>query len=116
MDVKPPLPAGPAAPLAGMVVVGLEQAVSAPFCTRSLADLGARVIKVEHPDGGDFTRGYDTVARGQAAHFVWVNRGKQSVALDLKADDGRAVLHRLLERADIVVSNLAPGATGRLGL
>ena len=107
---------GAAAPLAGMVVVGLEQAVSAPFCTRSLADLGARVIKVEHPDGGDFTRGYDTVARGQAAHFVWVNRGKQSVALDLKADDGRAVLHRLLERADIVVSNLAPGATGRLGL
>src|SRR3954447_5772916 len=116
MDVKPPPPAGPATPLAGLVVVGLEQAVSVPFCTRSLADLGARVIKIENPDGGDFTRGYDSVVHGLAAHFAWVNRGKESVALDLKADAGREVLHRLLGRADVVVSNLAPGAVGRLGL
>ena len=109
-------PAGTAAPLAGLVVVGLEQAVSAPFCTRSLADLGARVIKIEHRLGGDFTREYDAVVHGLAAHFVWVNRGKESVALDLKSDRGREVLHRLLERSDILVSNLAPGALTRLGL
>lgn len=106
----------PAGPLAGVVVVALEQAVSAPMCTRTLADFGARVIKVENPAGGDFARHYDDVVAGQAAHFVWVNRGKESVALDLKSEQGLALLHRLLDRADVLVSNLAPGATGRLGL
>ncbi|MFL0274524.1 CaiB/BaiF CoA transferase family protein [Mycobacterium sp. SMC-19] len=104
------------APLAGVTVVALEQAVSAPMCTRALADFGARVIKVENPDGGDFARYYDDVVNGQAAHFVWVNRGKESVTLDLKSEAGRDVLHRLLDRADVLVSNLAPGATARLGL
>ncbi|WP_409436466.1 CaiB/BaiF CoA transferase family protein [Mycobacterium sp. SMC-14] len=104
------------APLAGITVVALEQAVSAPMCTRALADFGARVIKVENPDGGDFARYYDDVVNGQAAHFVWVNRGKESVTLDLKSEAGRDVLHRLLDRADVLVSNLAPGATARLGL
>jgi crotonobetainyl-CoA:carnitine CoA-transferase CaiB-like acyl-CoA transferase len=105
-----------AAPLAGVTVVALEQAVSAPMCTRALADFGARVIKVENPAGGDFARYYDDVVNGQAAHFVWVNRGKESVTLDLKSAAGREVLHRLLDRADVLVSNLAPGATARLGL
>ncbi|MFL0178151.1 CaiB/BaiF CoA transferase family protein [Mycobacterium sp. SMC-15] len=104
------------APLAGVTVVALEQAVSAPMCTRALADFGARVIKVENPDGGDFARYYDDVVNGQAAHFVWVNRGKESLTLDLKSEAGRDVLHRLLDRADVLVSNLAPGATARLGL
>ncbi|KLO31788.1 CoA-transferase [Mycolicibacter heraklionensis] len=104
------------APLAGITVVALEQAVSAPMCTRALADFGARVIKVENPDGGDFARYYDDVVNGQAAHFVWVNRGKESLTLDLKSEAGRDVLHRLLDRADVLVSNLAPGATARLGL
>jgi itaconate CoA-transferase len=104
------------APLAGVVVVALEQAVSAPMCTRTLADLGARVIKVEHPDGGDFARHYDDVALGQAAHFVWCNRGKESITLDLRSPAGPGILHRLLARADVLVSNLAPGATARLGL
>ncbi|MGW0246183.1 CaiB/BaiF CoA transferase family protein [Nocardia goodfellowii] len=103
-------------PLEGVVVVTLEQAVSAPMCTRTLADFGARVIKVENPDGGDFARHYDDVVHGQAAHFVWVNRGKESVALDLKTKDGLALLHRLLHKADVLVSNLAPGATARLGI
>ncbi|MEV0358354.1 CaiB/BaiF CoA-transferase family protein [Nocardia sp. NPDC050697] len=103
-------------PLAGVTVVALEQAVSAPMCTRTLADFGARVIKVENPAGGDFARHYDDVVLGQAAHFVWVNRGKESVALDLKSEAGVAVLHRLLAGADVLVSNLAPGAVGRLGL
>ncbi|MFG3618737.1 CaiB/BaiF CoA transferase family protein [Nocardia sp. NPDC047654] len=103
-------------PLAGITVVALEQAVSAPMCTRSLADFGARVIKVEHPQGGDFARYYDDVVLGQAAHFVWVNRGKESVTLDLKSPAGVDLLHRLLSRADVLVSNLAPGATARLGL
>ncbi|MFF7943430.1 CaiB/BaiF CoA transferase family protein [Nocardia gamkensis] len=103
-------------PLAGVTVVALEQAVSAPMCTRSLADFGARVIKVEHPDGGDFARYYDDVVLGQAAHFVWVNRGKESVTLDLKSPAGVDLLHRLLSRADVLVSNLAPGAAARLGL
>lgn len=105
-----------AAPLAGVTVVALEQAVSAPMCTRALADFGARVIKVENPAGGDFARYYDDVVNGQAAHFVWVNRGKESVTLDLKSAAGRQVLHRLLDRVDVLVSNLAPGATARLGL
>ncbi|MEU8896012.1 CaiB/BaiF CoA-transferase family protein [Nocardia sp. NPDC048505] len=106
----------PRAPLAGITVIALEQAVSAPMCTRTLADFGARVIKIENPAGGDFARHYDTVVHGQAAHFVWVNRGKESVTLDLKAAAGVEILHRLLARAQVLVSNLAPGATGRLGL
>ncbi|MGB3333105.1 MAG: CaiB/BaiF CoA-transferase family protein [Mycobacterium sp.] len=110
------MPEPSSGPLAGVTVVALEQAVSAPMCTRALADFGARVIKVENPDGGDFARYYDDVVNGQAAHFVWVNRGKQSVTLDLKSEAGRVVLHRLLDRADVLVSNLAPGATARLGL
>ncbi|HEU4362862.1 MAG TPA: CaiB/BaiF CoA-transferase family protein [Mycobacterium sp.] len=104
------------APLAGVTVVALEQAVSAPMCTRALADFGARVIKVENPDGGDFARHYDDVVNGLAAHFVWVNRGKESVTLDLKTVEGLDILNRLLDGADVLVSNLAPGSTGRLGL
>ncbi|HZQ32212.1 MAG TPA: CaiB/BaiF CoA-transferase family protein [Mycobacterium sp.] len=104
------------APLAGITVVTLEQAVSAPMCTRTLADFGARVIKVENPHGGDFARHYDDVVNGLAAHFVWVNRGKESVTLDLKQPGGIAVLHRLLDRADVLVSNLTPGSTARLGV
>ncbi len=112
-------PDRPAAPLAGITVVTLEQAVSAPMCTRTLADFGARVIKVENPQGGDFARHYDDVVLGPgglAAHFVWVNRGKESVTVDLKSADGIELLHRLLERADVLVSNLAPGSTARLGI
>ncbi|KAK1184942.1 CaiB/BaiF CoA-transferase family protein [Streptomyces sp. NBS 14/10] len=103
-------------PLSGVTVVALEQAVSAPMCTRTLGDFGARVIKVENPKGGDFARHYDDVVGGLAAHFVWVNRGKESVALDLKSPAGSAVLHRLLDRADVLVSNLTPGTTAKLGL
>lgn len=103
-------------PLDGVLVVALEQAVSAPLCTRTLADLGARVVKVENPRGGDFARHYDDVVAGMAAHFVWVNRGKESLTLDLKDPRGLDLLHRLLARADVLVSNLAPGATARLGI
>ncbi|HUN37287.1 MAG TPA: CaiB/BaiF CoA-transferase family protein [Trebonia sp.] len=103
-------------PLEGVLVVALEQAVAAPLGTRTLADLGARVIKVEHPDGGDFTRDFDDVVNGMAAHFVWLNRGKESVALDLRSQPGADALHALLARADVLISNLGPGATGRLGL
>lgn len=106
----------PPAPLAGITVVTLEQAVSAPMCTRTLADFGARVIKIENPNGGDFARHYDDVVNGLAAHFVWVNRGKESVTVDLKSPDGIELLHRLLDRADVLVSNLAPGSTARLGI
>jgi crotonobetainyl-CoA:carnitine CoA-transferase CaiB-like acyl-CoA transferase len=102
-------------PLAGLVVVALEQAVAAPFATRQLADLGARVIKVERP-GGDFARGYDRTVLGQASYFVWLNRGKESVELDVKTPAGQAALAALLSRADIFVQNLAPGAAERLGL
>ena len=105
-----------AGPLAGITVVALEQAVSAPMCTRVLADFGARVIKVENPRGGDFARHYDDVVNGLAAHFVWANRGKESVTLDLKTEAGLNILHRLLDRADVLVSNLAPGSTARLGI
>jgi crotonobetainyl-CoA:carnitine CoA-transferase CaiB-like acyl-CoA transferase len=97
-------------------VVAIEQAVAAPFATRQLADLGARVIKVERPDGGDFARGYDRAVHGLASHFVWLNRGKESVELDLKADRGRAALAELVARADVVVQNLAPAAAERLGV
>ncbi|MFF9212337.1 MULTISPECIES: CaiB/BaiF CoA transferase family protein [unclassified Streptomyces] len=103
-------------PLEGITVVAVEQAVAAPFATRQLADLGARVIKVERVDGGDFARGYDTAARGLASHFVWCNRGKESVALDLKDPRGLAVVRRLIAGADVFVQNLAQGAAARLGL
>ncbi|MHC0430530.1 CaiB/BaiF CoA transferase family protein [Streptomyces sp. O3] len=103
-------------PLDGITVVAVEQAVSAPFATRQLADLGARVIKVERPDGGDFARGYDTAARGLASHFVWANRGKESLAVDLKDPRGLAVVQRLITDADVFVQNLAQGAAARLGL
>jgi crotonobetainyl-CoA:carnitine CoA-transferase CaiB-like acyl-CoA transferase len=104
-----------ALPLAGITVVALEQAVAAPFATRQLADLGARVIKIER-DAGDFARGYDTTVRGMSSYFVWLNRGKESVVLDLKSADGQATLRRLVARADVLVQNLAPGAIERLGM
>ena len=103
-------------PLTGVTVVALEQAVSAPLCTRTLCDLGARVIKVENPAGGDSARHIDDVVNGLAAHFVWVNRGKESVALDLKSEAGMRALHLLLDRADVLVSNLTPGTTAKLGI
>jgi itaconate CoA-transferase len=102
--------------LAGLTVVSLEQAVAAPFATRQLADLGARVIKIERPDGGDFARAYDTTVRGLSSYFVWLNRSKESLTLDLKAPEAGEVLGRLLARADVFVQNLAPGAADRLGL
>jgi crotonobetainyl-CoA:carnitine CoA-transferase CaiB-like acyl-CoA transferase len=102
--------------LEGITVVSLEQAIAAPFCTRQLADLGARVIKVERPEVGDFARNYDTRVNGMASHFVWTNRSKESLALDLKNGEDLAVLMKLLEKTDILVQNLAPGATDRLGL
>ena len=103
-------------PLDGITVVSLEQAISAPLCTRHLADLGARVIKVERPGGGDFARAYDTRARGMSSHFVWTNRSKESLTLDLKQPEALAVLLKLLSSADVLVQNLAPGAADRLGL
>ncbi len=110
-----PVPQG-ALPLDGIMVVSLEQAVAAPFATRQLADLGARVIKVERPGRGDFARDYDTTVLGQSSYFVWLNRGKESIALDVKSERGRDVLAALLARADVFVQNLAPGAAARLGL
>ncbi|MBM7061739.1 CoA transferase [Pseudomonas sp. UL073] len=103
-------------PLDGITVISLEHAIAAPFCTRQLADLGARVIKVERPGVGDFARGYDERVRGMSSHFVWTNRSKESLALDLKQDNAFAVLEQLLERADVLVQNLAPGAAARMGL
>jgi crotonobetainyl-CoA:carnitine CoA-transferase CaiB-like acyl-CoA transferase len=103
-------------PLDGILVVALEQAVSAPFATRQLVDLGARVIKIESVTGGDFARDYDDDVLGQSSHFVWANRGKESVALDIKNGDGRADLEMLLDEADVFVQNLAPQAARRLGL
>jgi itaconate CoA-transferase len=102
-------------PLEGIMVVSLEQAVAAPFATRQLADLGARVVKVERPGMGDFARSYDDVVEGLSSHFVWLNRSKESLALDLKKEAAREVLGSLLERADVFVQNIAPGAAGRLG-
>jgi itaconate CoA-transferase len=103
-------------PLDGITVVSLEHAIAAPFCTRQLADLGARVIKVERAGEGDFARHYDSRVAGLSSHFVWVNRGKESLALDLKAPLAAQVMERLLARADVFVQNLAPGAAARLGL
>ncbi len=102
-------------PLEGVTVVSLEQAVAAPFATRQLAELGARVVKVERPGAGDFARSYDATVKGLSSHFVWLNRSKESLTLDLKQDGAREVLNRLVEKADVFVQNLAPGAAGRLG-
>ena len=103
-------------PLEGVTVVTLEHAIAAPFCTRQLADLGARVIKVERPGTGDFARAYDERVQGMASHFVWTNRSKESLTLDVKHPEAQKVLARLLEDADVLVQNLAPGAAARLGL
>jgi itaconate CoA-transferase len=104
-------------PLKGLTVVTLEHAIAAPFATRQLADLGARVIKIERPGVGDFARGYDTRARGLASHFVWTNRSKESLTLDVKHPKANAILQRLVrDKADVVIQNLAPGASARLGL
>ena len=105
-----------ARPLDGITVVALEQAIAAPFCTRQLADLGARVIKIERPGSGDFARAYDGRVRGLSSHFVWTNRSKQSLTLDIKQPQAQQVLSQLLARADVLVQNLAPGAAARLGL
>jgi formyl-CoA transferase len=106
----------PQLPLSGVTVISLEQAVAAPFATRQLADLGARVIKVERPGDGDFARRYDTTVHGHSSYFVWLNRSKESLTLDLKDPRGREILHQLLDGADVFVQNLAPGAADRLGL
>ena len=103
-------------PLDGITVVSLEHAIAAPFCTRQLADLGARVIKVERPGNGDFARAYDKQVKGQSSHFVWVNRSKESLTLDLKQPAALAALKTLLRTADVLVQNLAPGAAARMGL
>jgi itaconate CoA-transferase len=103
-------------PLEGITVVTLEHAIAAPFCTRQLADLGARVIKVERPGSGDFARAYDQRVNGLASHFVWTNRSKESLTLDVKHPKGQEVLQRLVAQADVLVQNLAPGAAARLGL
>ena len=105
-----------ARPLDGVTVVALEQAVAAPFATRQLADLGARVVKVERPVVGDFARGYDATVRGLSSHFVWLNRSKESLTLDLKRPEARGVVAKLIDGADVFVQNLAPGAADRLGL
>ena len=111
----PGRPAGPR-PLDGVNVVALEHAIAAPLCTRHLADQGARVIKIERPGSGDFARDYDDRVNGLASHFVWSNRSKESLTLDLKLASAQPVLAQLLARADVLVQNLAPGATARLGL
>ncbi len=103
-------------PYSGLTVVALEQAVTGPYCSRQFADMGARVIKIERPDGGDFARGYDSALHGMSAYFAWLNRGKESVVLDLKTDAGRGALLELVKRADVFVHNLAPGAVERIGL
>lgn len=101
-------------PLEGLTVVAIEQAVAAPFCTSRLADAGARVVKIERPEG-DFARGYDDVAKGQSSYFVWLNRGKESLVVDLASREGKATLRGLIDGADVLVQNLKPGALGRLG-
>lgn len=103
-------------PLDGVLVVSVEQAIAAPFASRQLADLGARVIKIERRDGGDFARAYDTSVKGLSAHFVWLNRSKESLTVDLKHPAAGDILQKLLQRADVFVQNLAPGAADRLGL
>lgn len=105
----------PTGPLTGLRVLALEQAVAGPLCTRHLADLGAEVIKIERPGGGDFARRYDTTVRGMSSYFVWLNRGKRSLTLDMKQPAAREVLERLISQSDILVQNLGPGAIDRLG-
>ncbi|MCW9041867.1 MAG: CoA transferase [Pseudopelagicola sp.] len=106
----------PSAPLSGKLVVALEQAVAAPFCSSRLADAGARVIKIERKGAGDFARAYDTAANGESAYFTWLNRGKESVALDIKDKEDREILLKMLENADVFIQNLLPGALKKLGL
>lgn len=106
----------PELPLAGVTVVALEQAVAGPIATRHLADLGARVIKIERPGEGDFARRYDAAVHGLATHFVWLNRGKESLAVDLKSDHGRRAVRELIARADVFVHNTTPSVVNRLGL
>ncbi len=106
----------PIRPLDGVTVVSLEHAIAAPFCTRQLADMGARVIKIERPNVGDFARAYDERVKGMSSHFVWTNRSKESLTLDLKHPDADAILQQLLSQADVFVQNLAPGAAKRMGL
>lgn len=103
-------------PLGGITVVTLEQAVAAPFASRQLADLGARVIKVERPVTGDFARHYDSAAKGMSSHFVWLNRSKESITLDLQQQEGKCILEKILSEADVFIQNLKPGAVDRLGL
>src|SRR5512147_1727241 len=103
-------------PLEGVTVVTLEHAIAAPFCTRQLADLGARVIKIERPGVGDFARDYDQSVKGQSAYFVWLNRSKESLTLDVKHPQAQEILKRLIGGADVFIQNLAPGAAKRLGL
>jgi itaconate CoA-transferase len=103
-------------PLDGITVIALEHVIAAPFCTRQLADLGARIIKIERPGDGDFARGYDTQVEGLSSHFVWVNRSKESLTLDLKQESALAILKNLLKTADVFIQNLAPGAAARMGL
>ena len=110
------MPGSDLAPLSGKLVIALEQAVAAPFCSSRLADAGARVIKIERKGAGDFARAYDTAANGESAYFTWLNRGKESVALDIKADEDREILLRMLENADVFIQNLLPGALAKLGL
>ena len=102
-------------PLEGITVVALEHVIAAPFCTRQLADMGARVVKIERPGGGDPARGYDDRVDGLASHFVWTNRSKESITLDLKQPQGLEVVHKLLEEADVLIQNLAPGAASSMG-
>src|SRR5215204_3127369 len=101
-------------PLSGLLVVSLEQAVAAPMCSCRLADAGARVIKIERPEG-DFARGYDALAQGQSTYFVWLNRGKESVVMDLTKPDDKALLEAMLEKADVFIQNLKPGSVAKLG-
>ena len=103
-------------PLAGITVVALEQVIAAPFATRQLAELGARVIKIERPGVGDASRAYDTTVKGLSSHFVWVNRSKESLSLDAKHPEAKPILAKLLAKADVFIQNLAPGAAARLGL
>ena len=103
-------------PLSGITVISLEQAVAAPFCSRQLAELGARVIKIERPEVGDFARGYDQAVQGQSGYFLWLNRSKESLALDVKKDESKQILSSLIAKADVFIQNLAPGAAKRLGL
>ena len=117
MNPNPPPQSGPDTelPLEGVLVVALEQAVAAPYCSSRLADAGARVIKIERPEG-DFARGYDSAVHGESSYFVWINRGKESIALDLKRETDLQLLRRMIARADVFIQNLAPGAAERMGL